>query len=274
MKTVYVDEMFVLNLVINYFILLATAKLCAVTLNRARFAASAAVGALYSVALLLPRLEFLASPVMKLCLGAFMTLIAFGYSRKLFRMFAAFLAVSAAFGGAVFAAELLAGRSPDDGLYIEISFKVLVLSFAICYFVLTLVFRRFGRRRGRYISKVEVSSGGRSAVFTALHDTGNELFDPISGDPVIVVNIAVLEALLPDGAAEALKRGVFDFCLLLKGEGLKFRLVPFGTVGSRSALMPVFRPDSIYVDGQVKKELLVGLTSNSLSADGEFSAVL
>lgn len=83
MKTVYVDEMFVLNLIINYFILIATAKLCALPLTRLRFVAAAALGALYSVLLLLPELGFLATPITKICLGALMTLIAFGKVRRL-----------------------------------------------------------------------------------------------------------------------------------------------------------------------------------------------
>ena len=70
--------MFLLNLIINYFIVLATAKLCALPLKRLRFAVSAAAGALYSVLLLFKPLSFLASPVMKLVLGFLMTLIAFG----------------------------------------------------------------------------------------------------------------------------------------------------------------------------------------------------
>ena len=47
MKTVYLDELFVLNLVIDYFLLLAAAKLCALPFRRGRFALAAALGGLY-----------------------------------------------------------------------------------------------------------------------------------------------------------------------------------------------------------------------------------
>lgn len=274
MKTVYVDEMFVLNLVINYFILIATAKLCALPLKRLRFGAAAALGAAYSVLLLLPELGFLASPIMKLCLGAIMTLAAFGYSRRIARVFGAFLAVSATFGGAVFAAEMLAGMNVDEGLYIEISLKVLVLSFALCYFVLTIVFRRLGKRRSRQTAEVKVTLREKEASFTALYDTGNELFDPISGQPIMVADVAAVESLLPPGSAAALKHGALEFIMLFSGSDVKFRLVPYGTVGGDSSLMPVFRPDSVVIDGRTEKDLLIGLTANNLSRDGEYSAVI
>lgn len=274
MKTVYVDEMFVLNLVINYFILIATAKICALPFKRLRFGAAAALGGAYSVMVLLSELSFLASPLMKLCLGAAMTLVAFGYTRRIFRVFAAFLAVSATFGGAVFAAEMLAGMNVDEGLYIEISMKVLVLSFALSYFVLTVVFRRLGKRRKRQTAEVKLALGDKSVVFTALYDSGNELFDPISGQAIMVADISVVEPLLPPGSAEALKQGVLDFVMLFSGAGVKFRLVPFATVGSDSSLMPVFKPDSVIIDDQPKKDLLIGLTTKNLSRDGEYSAVI
>lgn len=274
MKTVYVDEMFVLNLIINYFILIATAKICALPLTRLRFFAAAALGALYSVLLLLPELGFLGTPITKICLGALMTLIAFGKVRRLFRVFAAFLAVSAAFGGAVFAASLLAGRDPDTGLYIDISMRVLILSFALCYFVLTLVFRRLGRRRARETVEVKIVHDGKVSIFTALRDTGNELIDPVSGLPVMVADISAVKELFPENSADILRTGAPEFLELLGKYGLKFRLVPFRTVGTKTALMPVFRPDTIFVNGQQKKYLLLGLTSRSLCPDGEYSAIL
>lgn len=274
MKTVYVDEMFVLNLIINYFILIATAKICALPLMRLRFIATAALGALYSVLLLLPEFGFLATPIMKLCLGAIMALIAFGKVRRLFRIFVAFLAVSAAFGGAVFAASLLAGIDPDRGLYIDISMRVLLLSFAISYFVLTLVFTRLGRQRMRKTAEVKIIHEGKAVSFTALLDTGNELFDPVSGLPVMVTDISAVKELFPENSADILRLGAPEFLEQLGKYGLKFHLVSFRTVGTKTSLMPVIHPDDIFVNGRQKKDLLLGLTSQSLCPDGEYSAIL
>jgi len=277
MKTVYVDEMFLLNLIINYFIVLATAKLCALPLKRLRFAFAAAIGALYSVLLLFKSLSFLASPVMKLVLGFLMTLIAFGVKVKLFKPFLAFLAVSAAFGGAVYAASLLVGGSIDDGFYINASMRVLVLSFAVCYFVLTLLFKRFGKRREREIRSVKVTLCGRTAEFMALRDTGNELYDPLSGLPVMVVDVKEAGKLLPERLIEAFTAGVPEFIHALGCEDTyfsRFRLVPYSAVGVKIALLPVFRPDSLIIGGKENVTTLVGLCPTVLCGNGDYSAVI
>lgn len=277
MKTVYADEMFLLNLIINYFILLATAKLCALPLKRLRFALSAAVGALYSVSLLFAQLQFLASPILKLALGFLMTIIAFGVGGKLLKPFLAFLAVSAAFGGAVFAASLLAGQNLSDGLYINASMRVLVLSFAACYFVLTIAFKRFAKRRAREIHSVRVTLCGRTAQFKALRDTGNELYDPLSGLPVMVVGIGEAGKLLPERLLTSLNIGVPEFIQALGNEeGLcaRFRLVPYSAVGVKIALLPVFRPDTLLVDGIEENNMLVGFCSTILCGNGDYSAVI
>lgn len=277
MKTLYVDEMFLLNLIVNYFILLATAKLCALPLKRARFGASAALGSAYSVLLLLPEFGSLASPVMKLVLGFVMTLAAFGAKGKLIKPFLAFLAVSAAFGGAVFAASLLAGAQIDDGLYINASLKVLALSFAACYCVLTLVFNRFGKRAKHEIRTVKLAFHGKTSEFYALRDTGNSLYDPISGLPVMVVGLDQISRLLDEKCVAALTKSAAEFMETLSGDATlraRFWLVPYSSVGQQMALLPVFRPDGFWIDGKEEKNTLVGLAPNILCNHGDYSAIL
>ena len=277
MKIVYVDDMFVLNLIINYFVILATAKVCALPLKRLRFLLSAILGALYAVLQILPSLRFLESPIMKLCLGALMTLIAFGGAKRLLLAYITFLSVSVAFGGAVFAASMLAGGSIDSALYINVPFRVLLLSFAMCYFALTLGLKRLGRKRARETLEVQITLCEKTAVLRALRDTGNELYDPLSGLPVMVADLEAALHLLPETAVLALNHDPGDFIeQVSREESLKtrFRLVPYSAVGLKSALLPVFRPDGLMINGRREKNVLVGLTTTTLCPDGEFSAIL
>ena len=278
MKTVYADDMFVLNLIVDYFILLATAKLWALPLRRKRFLAAAALGALYAVLLLWPRFRpLLATPSAKLGLGLLMTLLAYGADTGLIKRYVVFLLVSAAFGGAVYAASLLAGVQPENGLFGTVSMRVLALSFAACYCTLTFFFRRFKKRSVQKMHRIEVKLCNRSAAFNALDDTGNELYDPISGLSVMVVGKTEAAKLLPPVLSDALVDGPAVFMEALPYfEALRprFRLVPYSAVGQRAALLPVFRPDSIEIDGKPAGNLLVGLASNDLCGTGDFSAVI
>ncbi len=271
------DDMFLLNLVINYLLLVATAKLCALPLKRGRFALAAALGAAYSVALLLPSMGFLSSPVIKLSLGAVMILISFGSNKSLLKPYLAFLCVSAACAGAVIAVSLLTGTPAENGYYIGASMKTLILTFAAAYFVLTLVFSRITKRRSREVLTASIVLCSKTHNFTALRDTGNELFDPISRLPVMVMGLDAATALLPSDCLAALYLGASDFIQSLSTYPelkSRFRLVPYSAIGTKSGLLPVFRPDSLTINDKETKNLLVGLSPINLSPDNEFSAII
>lgn len=130
MDVIYLDSLFGLNLLIDYCLVLASARVCGVVLRRWRYALAALIGALYAALMVLPGCGWLANGAMKLALGAAMALIAFGGEAHLVRCTVVFFAVSAAFGGAVYAASMLAGVSPGSGALVTVSGRVLALSFA------------------------------------------------------------------------------------------------------------------------------------------------
>lgn len=275
MEIVYIDSLFFLNLIIDYLLLLAAGKICALPLRRGRMALGAAWGAVYAVlAVLRPRLFALAA--VKLLAGAALPLIAFGAGRHAPRAVLVFFAVSAAFGGAVYAACSLAGVSLTRGLYIPVSLRVLVLSFALCYAVFTLVFRRAGRRGERTVHEVSVTLGGRSAAFTALLDTGNELCDPVTGEGVLVAEAGVLAGLLEgEGAALLRSDPLESFQALAEAGPLRgrLRLLCCSCVTGADSLLLCFRPDELRVDGR-KSGLSVAVARTALSADGEYQGLI
>lgn len=63
---IYVDTLFLLNTMVDYLLLLASARLAGEPLARLRFALGAVLGGLYAVAIFLPGMGFLARP---LCRG-------------------------------------------------------------------------------------------------------------------------------------------------------------------------------------------------------------
>ena len=276
METVYVDSLFTLNFIIDYLLLLCTAKVSGVSYRRRRYAAAAALGAAYAVAAVLPAAAWLGSAPMKLALGGGMALIAYGGERRFFRCAVTFLAVSAAFGGAVWAAGMLAGGS-GGGAYVPVSSRVLALSFAVSYAAVSLVYRRSGQRAERQLVTLTVSFGGRSVALRALRDTGNGLYDPISGKSVAVAEGTALLPLLPEGAAAALAvpdaAAQLTALRALPGCAGRFRLIPYSAVGTGSALLTAFRPDSADVDG-ADTDALLAISPNRLSHTGEHEAII
>lgn len=268
--TVYADSMFLLNFIIDYLLLLATGKICALRLTRGRMLLGAAWGGVYAVLTLVSPALF-ALPTVKLFSGGVVVLIAFGGQGRLWRSIVVFFAVSAAFGGAVYAALSLGFEPFGGGIFVPVSMKVLALSFAICYGALSLVFRRMGVRAERCIVNVEVELGGRRASFKALHDTGNELCEPVSGQRVVIAEESALGGLLPGeisgGAAEMLLAAAKEPALTGRG-----RLIPFSSLGGEGLLF-CFRPDKLLIDGN-EEARLVAVSPGRLCGDGDYQGIV
>ena len=149
MTVIYIDTLFLLNALVDYLLLLAAARLAGEPLRRWRFALGAALGGGYAVAIFLPGLGFLAHPLCRVASAALMLLIAYGGSRRLLRQGVLFIALTCAFGGGVVAIGLLGGTGLSLGngvFYSALDLKVVLLSAAVCYGVLTLVFQRLDRK--------------------------------------------------------------------------------------------------------------------------------
>lgn len=254
--TIYVDSLFALNLIADYLLLLVGARVSGAVIRRWRIAIAAVVGAAYAVAAVVPEWGFLTRPLPKIALGVGMSLIAYGSERKLWRCTGAFFAVSALFGGAVWAAGMLAGGYGASALYVPVSWRVLALSFGICYAAVSLLFRRTLAKRSRRVVTMAAELGGRSVELRALEDTGSALADPVSGRPVIVADARSLEPLLgayippgdAAGAAEALSR--------VPGLERRVSLIPYRAVGTSSGLLAAFRPDSLTLGGAAADALI------------------
>ncbi len=276
METIYIDSLFILNLAIDYLLLLVTGRICSARLRRGFIALGAAIGAGYSVLVALPFGTFLASWPCKLAFAMFMLLAAYWGEKHIFRCAAVFLAVSAAFGGAVYAVSILGGTGTGRGLYVHISPKILILSFAVCYFVLSLVFRRVSDKTERQTLSAEAELGERHIEFTLLHDTGNGLYDPVSGLPVCIAEAGAAAPLFPDECLKCFELSdpleMFMSLSELDSCRGRFRLVPYSSLGNPAGLLPAFRPDSLTVGGK-RQSALIAVSPAALCADGEYSAI-
>lgn len=271
MKIIYADTLILLNTVIDYLLLLSAGRLCAVPLRRGRMALGALWGGGYALLAAVHPSVF-ALWTAKLLAGALAVVIAFGLDRRTPGLMAAFFAVAAAFGGAVYAGARLRGEPAGTG--VPVSLPVLLLSFAVCYVGVDLAFRHAGRRVARRLHSVTVTLGGREATFSALDDSGNELIDPVSGCSVLIVSTAALAPLfrcpelLTMDAAEAIG-------LLAEREPeAKFRLLPCTSAAAERALLLCFRPDRILVDGKIRRDLLTAVSRSTMAEDGEYQAIL
>ena len=271
MMTLYLDEQLIMELLIDYFLLLGTAKVCALPYRRLRFLAGAVLGAAWSCASLLPGMGWLTLPVMRPVLAMGMTVIAFWGERRLLRCFGAFLGVSALFGGAVYAAGLLRVSQAGGGAgpLLRLDMRVLVLAFAVSWAAVSVLFRAGVKNASRHIRDVTVERGGRTVRLRALEDTGNSLMDPITGCAAFVAEAAAPRDLFPGPDGELLRGPPAEAALRIPG----MRLIPYSGVGGGGLLL-AFRPDRVTVDGQERGDLIAAVAAAPIGTDGAYEAVI
>ena len=278
--SIYVDRVFLLNLAVDYLLLLAAARLAGTPLRRLRFVLCAAGGGLYAAAVFLPGLSGLTHPVCKLAAGAAMAWIAFRKERHTSKLMSLFFLLSGALAGVILAIgfcigapELLWGK-----IYrAEIDWKLLLGGTAALSAALHLLFRQGARHGGGEVMNVRVAISGKEHSFTALHDTGNTLRNPADGRPVLVMERAAVLELLPAGDAAILREGDPPEIAMAKlydaGTRLHFTLLPFRSVGTESGLLLAVRSDYIMLHRRRIPRTLIALSSGPVSDGGGYCAL-
>lgn len=278
MTVVYLDVLFLLNLAVDYLLLLASARITGERICRARLALGALLGAVYAAGLFLPGCQWLAHPLCKICAAGLMVLVGFGRSQRLLRLLLVFFGASAALGGVVLALQLLGagGLTLENGvLYTGFDVRLLLVTSILCYAVLSLAFGRAARHGGkrRDLLSARLSLAGRGLCLTVLIDTGNTLTDPVHNRPVMVAEAQVLKPLLPEevdaadpvGSMERLKDGKLR---------QRFQLLPYRAVGVEYGLLLAVRMDQAVLGGRELKGLLVALSPTPVSDGGGYQALI
>lgn len=271
---VYVDELAALNALVDYCLLVVTARLGGLPVRRWRMALAALLGGLYAAAMLFFKGAAWLPVRLLVCAG--IVCAAFG-RRNLLRRAVLFGGVSFGFAGVVLLAGEVTGRALyRSGVYrLMVPLRTLALAAAVGWAVSGLLFR--GSAKHGILQKdtreLLISFCGKETRITALCDTGNELLDPATGLPVLILEPSAAERLLPpelswlpceltaDNAAALLPR-------IPGGLRLRFRLVPYCALGRESGLLLAFRPDEV----QGSPPLLAAISPNRVS-NGRYDAL-
>ena len=266
MRIIYADSLVLLNFAIDYLLLLATGKICALPLNRIKMGLGALLGGI--LALICSLHPHLFPPLFKLGGGFILVITAFG-TKGILRSYIVFMAVSAFFGGCQYAAAQLSGGELN-----ALSLKTLLFSFGICYGLLSLVFKGRARMGARERAEIRVSFRGREVCFTALRDTGNHLVDA-SCRPVMIAEEDVLTPLFPELEIPYPKDAPSMLFAMSSLPGLMGRcqLFPCITATNPEGILPAFRPDSIEMKGAKLPHAYIAIVHTPLSSDGSFRAI-
>lgn len=263
--TVYADILFIVNLYIDALLIAAVRRFFRLPLSRRRWLLASVLGGLFGFCALLPDLH--GFPLFFLTAAQAFALAAAAFAPKPFftLLKAAFLLFlfGAALSGLLNLAQTflpLRGMVLLNGtVYFSISPLLLILLTCAAYGVLYLFDRLFQKREPDLLfDRLTLAWGGKTVQLPAKVDTGLTLREPFSGLPVVVVEKAAVQALLPPDF------GTADCTLPL-------RFVPFHSVGGEG-LLPAFRPEQAKL-GETDVDCWAAVSPRALSA-GSFSALV
>lgn len=196
MRVVYLDMVLLYNALIDYLLLIVSARFLSQPVKRWRCGVSAVFGGLYAAAAYFPWGTLLRHPAAKIFAAVLMALCAFGTGKYFLRRFLMFLLVSSAFAGFELLFSCFAYGEIDGSGRVPFSMPVFLFSLAVSTALIAGIFRGGGRAAARKeLVRVTIDTGKEKTVLTALSDSGCTLTDPISGMPVLIVAPEVAASL-------------------------------------------------------------------------------
>ncbi len=229
---VYMDVLIVLNTLVDYFLLLASAKLSGEKSGTFRTAFSAFLGGLSALYIYLPPQKALVEFLFNVLVASLLSLVCFKWKgiKKYFKNTLCFLAVSCAYGGVMLALWTVFKPSGmvinNSVVYFSISPLQLVLFSVIGYIAFSIGFRIFKKSNPlAERCKITVYADGKHIDLEAIADTGNSLEDIFSDNDIIIVDKSKVTALF----------GELDMLMESKNAA-RYRLIPCNTVSGASSL--------------------------------------
>jgi stage II sporulation protein GA (sporulation sigma-E factor processing peptidase) len=298
MPVVYIDVVWLINLMLDGFILLVTVFLARRSIYWWRTIGASAIGASYALFLFFPVMSIFLTFFFKFLFSVIMVWIAFK-PKGLFdfgKMLGLFYLASFLAGGAAYAANNFFNNvSLQNGLVLlnggtvwlqKTTLALVVLAMPIVYLLGKSAWKRLARSKQREQNfwDVRVQVGTHSMSFTGLMDTGNALNDPLSRLPVMVADWVLFQEALPAAVASVLEKGM-DISFALGDIEMddewqsRFRLVPYRGVGGSMGMLLAFRPECVELSGQegdmhTCRRVLIGLNPKPLAGDGSYRAIL
>lgn len=247
---IYLDLVLLLNIVVDLLLLLGTNHLCGFPTSILRTILAAVLGGVYAAACLLPGFHFLGNLIWRIVSLGLMGVMAFGCSRYALR-------ASLVFGFLVMALGGVASGLGEGSFW-----KLILAAGGVAVLCRYLPRTRVGNK---LLVPVVLSYGGKEMRVTALHDTGNTLYDPVTGAPVLVIGAEVAQAFT--GLTSDQLRDPTSSIVFLPGS----RLIPYKAVGGGGMLLAIRFP-KVRI-GTWQGSYLVAFAPQCLSDEGTYQAL-
>ena len=247
--TVYLDIILIENILMNYIILYATGFIQKQKIKQIRLIISSTLGGAYAIVSYLNIIPIYSNFFMKILLSIIMIYVAFNIQniKRLLKTILLFYLSSFVMGGCALA--LLYIINPENinfknGVLIgTYPMKVTLIAGVVGFLIIQISFQINKRQMKKkdMICDLEISINKKKIKLKSYVDTGNMLKEPLTKEPVIIVEKEKLNNIINVNIEEIL--GGDD----KKIEKIKFRIIPFKTIGNENGILIGIKPDFVKI---------------------------
>ena len=271
----YIEYVFVENFIIDFILLFITGKLIKRVIIFKRLIAASLIGSLYVILTFYIGREFMTFFIVKFSISVLMIMIAFDSKGILtnIRVIICFYITSLIMVGIISALYYFT--------YDKLTVNAIIMSIFIGYAALHFFFKEIKDRiaKQNYKRKVNVIINGSSKTFRGYIDTGNELTDPITGKPVMVVNIDCIKDILGDELCNKIMEFYHSKCyesLIDENNSINLRIIKYNTISNSGENMVCIVPDETEIinnNNSILIDAIIGIHPKRISMD-DYDALL
>ena len=295
--TLYADMLFLVNFVMNSFVLWVVSKLLRGVTRQKKKAmwillGSGIMSLLYTLLIAVEALHFVnvvLSSVIILIAGLAVS-FPFKNWRNFLKLVAVSYCISFAVGGLGMALFFLTDvpyavyfiTNDWDGFTQAISWQLVLVGTIASYILIKIglhIVKNHMLKRQQFCN-VKIFVDEKEATLDALIDTGHSLKEPLSQHHVIIAEFDRIKFLLPDKLKIMFYEHKEDDLASLLPDADNFykriRMIPFTSLGKKSGLLIGFRPDRIALEDtkEPPTDVVIGIYNDKLCNDGKYQGLL
>lgn len=259
---VYLDVLIIENVIVNTFLLYITSQTLMKKVKFRYIIAAGTVGGMYVCTLIFPGLKFFSSIIFKILAAEIMIYITFRSKNIVFNIKALVILIiySMTLAGVCMFLNFSKSESTIFNANFEnISYRYLIIGIMVLYMLIfrIITFVKDRKDMCSFIYHVDIGINNTKKSVKAFLDTGNELREPVTNLPVMVIERKALDNI------------VFD-------DRYKY-YIKYTVVNGKVGMLEGFKPSytKIYVGNKIEnRDMIIALSDNKLSQYNDYTALL
>lgn len=239
---IYIEDIFLLNTLLDFSLLLITKKLTKQTCKNSRLILASILGGIYAMFFSTLATSPLFLPITKILFSLFLNLISFHHKsiKSFFITWFVFQFASLSLAGIV---QTIAGI---------FNIKLLFSSAVIAYFAILAIEKIYNKKNKltQHLKTISIRLNEKQTSLIALHDTGNESHIPIA-------EFSSIKCILPSDLSDEITKENDYESLVRISQKHKLKLIPFSTIAGSSLLLGIdLDVDNVHQTVAIYKEKL------------------